>query len=107
MAYLADNLGFLIYHAVGPGLGKRPRVADKTGLPGRYDFTLEFACGDCVVASPRDGSPIPANGAPAGSDGPTIFEAVERQLGLKLVRSREIPLEVLVIDRADRLPAAN
>jgi uncharacterized protein (TIGR03435 family) len=68
----------------------RPMV-DKTGLTGKYDFTLEF---------------VPA--AKAGSDetgGPSVFTAVEEQLGLKLEPAKE-PMDVLVIDSIEQ-PAAN
>ncbi|HLH16478.1 MAG TPA: TIGR03435 family protein [Bryobacteraceae bacterium] len=103
MAYLAENLGYLISHSVASASGKKPRVNDKTGLLGQYNFTLEFACADCVAASPSAGSPAPAD----HGDGPTIFEALERQLGLKLVRVRDVPLDVIVIDRVDRIPSPN
>jgi uncharacterized protein (TIGR03435 family) len=68
----------------------RPML-DKTGLTGKYDFTLEF---------------VPA--AKAGSDetgGPSIFTAIEEQLGLKLEPAKE-PMDVLVIDSIEQ-PAAN
>ena len=74
-------------------------VVDKTGLRGYYDFTLNF--------SPE--GPPPAPGAPAGpppdSTAPSLFTAVQEQLGLKLEPGRE-PIQVLVIDRAAR-PAAD
>lgn len=108
MAYFADRLGIMIYYDVlGPSSrGKAPRVFDKTGLNGKYDFTLEFACERCVAASPTD-SPAPADGTAAGSDGPSIYQAVEKQLGLKIVKARDVPLEVLVVDRAERIPIPN
>ena len=61
-------------------------VIDKTGLTGRYDFDLAFA-------------PLgpPAAGAAADPSLPTIFIALEEQLGLKL-QSTNGPLEVVVID---------
>jgi len=66
-------------------------VLDKTGLTGKYDFTLEFE---------------PA--ALAGKDEsgrPSIFTALEEQLGLKLVPAKE-PVDVLVIDSIEQ-PATN
>jgi uncharacterized protein (TIGR03435 family) len=61
-------------------------VIDKTGLTGRYDFDLKFA-------------PLgpPAAGAAGDPSLPTIFIALEEQLGLKL-QSTNGPLEVFVID---------
>lgn len=61
-------------------------VIDKTGLTGRYDFDLAFAP---MAPSTPDTPPDPAR--------PTIFIALEEQLGLKL-QSTKGPLDVIVID---------
>ena len=78
-------------------------VQDKTGLTGKYDFTMQWK-------PDRDPSPMP--GAPEpGQQGPgatlstdsseaSIFTAVQEQLGLKL-ESRKAPVEVLVIDHVE------
>jgi len=78
-------------------------VEDRTGLTGKYDFTLQWT-------PDRDPSPMP--GAPQpGQQGPgatlstdsseaSIFTAVQEQLGLKL-ESRKAPVEVLVIDHVE------
>ncbi len=68
-------------------------IVDKTGLIGGFDFELEFAA-----------DPLAAGGQPpAVSDTtlPSMFTALEEQLGLKLVPART-PVEVLVIDRIER-----
>jgi uncharacterized protein (TIGR03435 family) len=70
-------------------------VVDQTGLPGAYDFSLEW--------TPTAG---PGAAPPADETGPSIFDAVATQLGLKL-ESRKLPLPVLVIDRVERVPAEN
>jgi uncharacterized protein (TIGR03435 family) len=62
-------------------------VVDKTGLQGNYDVTLNYTLQPS--ANPQPGEP------------PSIFTAVEEQLGLKLQADRA-PLRVLVIDRIDR-----
>ena len=78
-------------------------VVDKTGLSGAFDFTLEFA--------PQPPGALPsapmedATGAMDDS-APNLIIAVQQQLGLKLT-PRKIPLEVLVMDRADRVPVEN
>jgi uncharacterized protein (TIGR03435 family) len=66
-------------------------VADKTGLPGKYDFALEYG--------------IERAGAPP-SDVPDLFTALQQQLGLQLLR-KKIPLEVVVVDSIDKLPTEN
>lgn len=69
-------------------------IVDKTGLTGGFDFELEFTP-----------DPAAAGGQPpaAGSDvnAPSLFTALEEQLGLKLQPQRG-PVEVLVIDRVER-----
>jgi uncharacterized protein (TIGR03435 family) len=71
-------------------------VVDKTGLQGYYDFTLNFA--------PESVPGAPA--APAADvTAPSLFTAMQEQLGLRLEPGRE-PVQVLVIDRAAR-PAAD
>jgi uncharacterized protein (TIGR03435 family) len=58
-------------------------VVDATGLPGLYDFSLDFTPDENMSA-----------------DGGNIFEAVQRQLGLKL-QGRTGPVEVVVIDHVE------
>jgi len=71
-------------------------VIDETGLDGEYGFTLSWIM-------KIQGSPP----AQAGTElGPDLFEALERQLGLKLEASRT-PIEMLVIDSAEKTPVAN
>lgn len=65
-------------------------VIDKTGLTGRYDFDLAFAP---MGSSTGDAAPDPAR--------PTIFIALEEQLGLKL-QSTNGPLDVIVIDSIEQ-----
>ena len=77
-------------------------VIDKTGLTSRYDFTLEWA--------PETGQGVGVPGVPAvtavgTSDGPTIFTAIQEQLGLRLDSQRG-PAEVIVIDQVER-PSEN
>jgi uncharacterized protein (TIGR03435 family) len=73
-------------------------VQDKTGLEGEWDFTMEFAP-ESRAAGP-DGSPASAPDRPA-SDLPSIFTAVQEQLGLKL-DSQRAPVDVLVIDKVEQ-----
>jgi uncharacterized protein (TIGR03435 family) len=79
----------------------RTPVLDQTGISGLFELTLNWS---------RDNSMPPA-GAPAAaaadlSDGPSISEAVQRQLGLKLEK-RKGPVDVLVVEHAEKTPLAN
>jgi uncharacterized protein (TIGR03435 family) len=75
-------------------------VVDKTGLPGCYDLNLTFS----PEAGPAAPPAAPAGPAP-DSTAPSLFTAMQEQLGLKLEPGRA-PISVLVIDRASR-PAAD
>jgi uncharacterized protein (TIGR03435 family) len=70
-------------------------VINRTGLPGKYDFQLDWT---------PDAGPCPgADGAAVNL--PSIFTAVQQQLGLKL-ESAKGAVEILVIDRVER-PSEN
>jgi uncharacterized protein (TIGR03435 family) len=77
-------------------------VVDKTGLPGRYDFTLTWTPDDSQFRSFGVRMPPPSADANAP---PVLFTAIQEQLGLKL-ESTNAPVEVLVIDRVER-PSEN
>jgi uncharacterized protein (TIGR03435 family) len=78
-------------------------VVDKTGLKGRYDFELKWERTPETM-SPPGTTMVPA--APAGESArPSIFKALEEQLGLKLVPVRA-PMEGIVIDHIEK-PSAN
>ena len=79
-------------------------VVDKTGLTGDFDFTLNW------IPDPGQGGgffgPPPGPGGSEGSppgdpNGPSIFTAVQEQLGLKL-ESEKGPVEILVLDKVER-----
>ncbi len=86
-AMLADVLG-------------RP-VADATGLAEPYDLTMEWTpeVGESPVS--LKGNPVPEAGASTVSDGPSIFSAMQEQLGLRL-EPRKVPTAVTVVDRAQK-----
>jgi uncharacterized protein (TIGR03435 family) len=75
-------------------------VVNQTGLTGAYNFRLDWTP---AVRAAADASAAPSTDAPAG---PTLFDAVETQLGLKLERTK-LPLPIVVIDRVERVPAEN
>jgi uncharacterized protein (TIGR03435 family) len=76
-------------------------VLDKTGLTGRYDYTLDWTP-DLQGAQPANPE---IDAAQAPDSGPTIYTAVREQLGLRL-ESGKAPGDVVVIDHVDR-PSAN
>lgn len=92
----AANTGILARMLSGR-LG-RP-VLDKTGLTGNYDFALTW------TPAPGEMGDAPEDGPAADPGGPSIFSAVQEQLGLKLESGRG-PVEGLVIDHVEK-PDAN
>ena len=71
-------------------------VIDRTGLTGRYDVDLEWQP-DHLPQRP----PGAADVAPIDTNRPSIFTAVQEQLGLKL-ESTKAPVEVIVIDHVEQ-----
>jgi uncharacterized protein (TIGR03435 family) len=86
-----------------PNAFARGRIIDKTGLSGKYDFTLEYASAGGLGGAQALGQGVGVDGV---SGGPTLFEALQEQLGLKLVKTKSA-LDVLVIDRAEKIPVEN
>jgi uncharacterized protein (TIGR03435 family) len=75
-------------------------VADLTGVEGEFDFQLKWTPDD-MQARPPSGGDKPAAAAVDLANGPSVFAALQEQLGLKL-EPRKVPTEVLVIDRAEK-----
>jgi len=86
-AEIADNL----HQMGGPGYFDHDLI-DETRLSGSFDFRLEWTAPVALVAK--------------GADGISIFDAVDKQLGLKLER-KDVPLTALVIESVNREPTAN
>jgi uncharacterized protein (TIGR03435 family) len=89
----------LLVNVLSPQLGHS--VIDKTGLKGKYDFTLKWTP-DPSALPPPAGAP---EGPPPDSNGPSLFTAMQEQLGLKL-QSTKGPVEMLVVDHVER-PSEN
>jgi uncharacterized protein (TIGR03435 family) len=67
-------------------------VIDRTGLAGTYDFEVRFAASSATLST----------AAPAGlADAPSIFSALQEQLGLRLEASTG-PIEFFVVERLER-----
>jgi uncharacterized protein (TIGR03435 family) len=74
-------------------------VQNQTGLTGGFDYELTWTPDQPVEQIP--GAPAPT----LDPNGPSLFTAVQEQLGLKL-DAQKGAVEVLVVDRAD-LPSAD
>ncbi len=88
-------------------------VVDMTELTGKYDFTLYFApeglAGMRVMGGPPpgEGGPgMPVEIAPDAQSNPSLFAALQEQLGLKL-EQRKGPVDLLVIDHLEKAPVEN
>jgi uncharacterized protein (TIGR03435 family) len=78
MPILAKNLSYIV---VAP-------VIDQTAVEGIYDISLDW---------------VPPN---AAGDAPSIYTALQDQLGLRL-ESKKAPFDVIVVDRIDKNPTEN
>jgi uncharacterized protein (TIGR03435 family) len=76
-----------------------PRVMDKTGLTGKYTFTLEFSLPGPPGFTPEPNSPA--------ADLPDLLVALREQLGLRLNQTAGVPVDVIVVDTVDKVPVAN
>ncbi len=100
MAQLAVELEQVFNLATGAPVGtQQPHIVDKAGLDGEFDFTMEHSI---TLSAPG----YPASDLPEAPAGPSLFTALEQQLGLKLEKKKE-SLDVIVIDRAIRIPVEN
>jgi uncharacterized protein (TIGR03435 family) len=86
-------------------------VVDLTGLKGGYDFTVAWGPKNRVMGAGRPGANASADNSPVpvAVDRPvalTLYEAVSRQLGLKLATQKH-PMQVVVIDHLERTPTEN
>jgi uncharacterized protein (TIGR03435 family) len=113
MAQLAEDLprvagGYIVHPAV-----------DSTGLEGGYNFVISWTPsgrlnggrggrgGDAApAAAPAGGGSGGAISLPADPTGLSMFEALDRQLGLKLDVTKK-PMPVLVIDKVNQMPTEN
>ncbi len=71
----------------------RPAI-DMTGLKGMFDFTIDLS------GLGFNGNP------PSDTSAPSVFTTVQENLGLRL-EAQKAPIDVLVIDRAEKTPTAN
>lgn len=90
-------------------LSPKARVVDRTGLTGTYDFNFRFSCELCQFAAANGNAAPPPPPLPADSPGgePSIFVALQKQVGLKLVKAKDVPVDMIVVDHLEKTPTAN
>jgi len=74
-------------------LAARRQVIDKTGLTGKYDFKLAYT----LPTAPPNADPTAA---------PILEDALEQQLGLKLVSAKN-PFDFIIVDQGEKVPTQN
>jgi uncharacterized protein (TIGR03435 family) len=92
----------MVARTVGRAVGRT--VVDKTGLKGQYDVSLKWS------PQPGEGGGFgPRGTAPAGdsadSSGPSLFTALQEQLGLR-IESQKVAADLIVVERAEK-PSEN
>jgi uncharacterized protein (TIGR03435 family) len=107
MAQIGDEL-----QKVAAGYIYSP-VLDGTGIQGRWDFTLSFSSIDLTRGGGILNGGPPPGASPTGALATTdpngalsLFDAVSKQLGLKLEKQTR-PVPVLVIDHIEETPTEN
>jgi len=108
---LVQRMGRLITQSLGADpndfASRKPRVVDHTALTSQYDFTLRFSCDACRFAVANGTITGPTDSADFPSEFPNIFVALQEQLGLRLVKVHDIPLDVIIVDHVEKIPTAN
>jgi uncharacterized protein (TIGR03435 family) len=80
-------------------------IVDATGLQGGWDFLVGWTAKAALQPAPGPNPSQPSAAVAEASDpnGITVFEAVEKELGLKLVKRKE-SIPVIVVDHVDEKP---
>jgi uncharacterized protein (TIGR03435 family) len=83
-------------------------VLDKTGLAGQYDYSIDYIVDQAALVPPTPGNEPGPGAAPvnASEPGPDIAAAIQQQLGLRLVPGKAM-IDVLIVDKAEKVPSAN
>ena len=84
---------------------ERRTIIDMTGLEGPFSVDLQWIPDSVRSRANQDTAPL-VNGQPIDLNGPSLPTALQEQLGLRL-ESRKGPVDVLVVDYAEKVPADN
>jgi uncharacterized protein (TIGR03435 family) len=85
-------------------------VDDETGLTGKYDISIRWSGTSAAHAgnhADHDGGADAPAGAAPDSLGPTLFDALQEQLGLRLIPSEQAQAHLFVVDRVAQRPTEN
>ena len=86
-------------------------VDDETGLKGKYDISLRWSGNEAANGGNHgDGGHAghEGGGGPSGdASGPTLFDALGQQLGLRLVSAEQAVARLFVIDKVAQRPTEN
>ena len=85
---------------------ERQLVIDMTGLKGPFSLDLQWTPHAVRARESQDGAAPLLNGQPVDLNRPSLYTALQEQLGLRL-ESRRGPTDVLVVDHAEKVPAGN
>lgn len=110
---LIESLPPTINKSIGVPGAPLARIVNNTGLDGYYEFTLEYEGGFQVNLA--RGAPMAQQqaGASNSSDpsadagAPDLPKALEQQIGLTLKKTKDMNVDVIVVDYLDRFPVAN
>jgi uncharacterized protein (TIGR03435 family) len=85
---------------------ERQTVVDLTNLQGLFAINLQWIPDTFRGRTAPDGGPLVVNGETMDPNGPSLYTAIQEQLGLRL-ESRRGPVDVVVVDRAEKVPVEN
>lgn len=85
---------------------ERQIVMDQTGLNGLFSVDLQWTPDALRNRAAQEGAATLVNGQPLNPDGPSLPTALQEQLGLRL-ESRKGPVDMLIVDSAEKVPADN
>jgi uncharacterized protein (TIGR03435 family) len=81
-------------------------VVDLTEMTGAYDFTIKWTPKGAMIVKSAEATTVGPGAASDPNGGITFFDAIDKQLGLKLA-PQKYPMSVYVIDHVEQTPTEN